>query len=106
MPKYLFIGGYTADGAKGVLRDGGSKRRQAATQVIESTGGTLIDIFWAFGSDDFYVIADFPDHAAAAAASLKVGASGATALRTVVTLSAEDLDAAAKLSPTYTPPGS
>ncbi|MCV0402822.1 MAG: GYD domain-containing protein [Chloroflexi bacterium] len=105
MAKYLFIGSYTAEGAKGVLKDGGSRRRQAATEVVESTGGTLHDIFWAFGSDDFYVIAEFPDHAAAAAASLKVGSSGAISLRTVVTMSAEDLDAAAKLSPTYTPPG-
>lgn len=106
MAKYLFIGSYTAEGAKGVLKDGGSKRRQAATQVVESTGGTLHDIFWGFGSDDFYVIAEFPDHAAAAAASLKVGASGAINLRTVVTMSADDLDAAAKLDPTYSPPGS
>lgn len=105
MPRYLFIGSYTAQGAQGVLKDGGSKRRDAATQVVESTGGTLQEIFWGFGNDDFYVIAEFPDHAAAAAASLKVGSSGATAIRTVVLLSAEDLDAAAKLSPQYTPPG-
>lgn len=105
MPRYLFIGGYTADGAKGVLKDGGTKRRQAASEVMESAGGTLEDIFWAFGSDDFYVLANFPDHAAAAAASLKVGSSGATAIRTIVLLSAEDLDAASRLSPKYRPPG-
>ncbi len=106
MPRYLFIGGYTADGAKGVLKDGGTKRRQAATEVVASTGGTLEDIFWAFGSDDFYVLANFPDHAAAAAASLKIGSSGSITLRTIVTLSAEDLDAASRLSPAYSPPGS
>ena len=105
MPRYLFIGGYTADGAKGVLKDGGTKRRKAATEVMASTGGTLEDIFWAFGSDDFYVLATFPSHAAAAAASLKVGASGAINIRTVVVLSAEDLDAASQLSPKYSPPG-
>lgn len=106
MARYLFIGGYTAEGAKGVLKDGGNARRAAASEVVASTGGQLVDIYWAFGEDDFYVIADFPDHAAAAAASLKVGSSGATRLRTVVLLSAEDLDAAAKLSPSYRPPGS
>lgn len=106
MPKYLFIGGYTAEGAKGVLKDGGTKRRQAAEQVVASTGGTLEDIFWGFGSDDFYVIATFPDHASAAAASLKVGSSGAIKIRTIVAMTAEDLDAAAKLSPQYSPPGS
>ena len=30
MPKYLVVATYTAEGAKGVLKDGGSKRRQAA----------------------------------------------------------------------------
>ncbi|HVL52788.1 MAG TPA: GYD domain-containing protein [Vitreimonas sp.] len=105
MPKYLLIGGYTADGAKGLLKDGGSKRRQAAQEVVGSTGGTLESIYWAFGEDDFYVIADFPDHAAASAASLKVGSSGAIRIRTVVLLTAEDLDAAKELSPTYRPPG-
>ena len=105
MPKYLFIGGYTAEGAKGVLKDGGTKRRKAAEEVVGSTGGTLEAIYWAFGEDDFYLIADLPDHAAAAAASLKVGSSGAIRIRTVVLLTAADLDAAAELSPAYRPPG-
>ena len=30
MPKYLVIGSYTAEGAAGVLREGGSGRRAAA----------------------------------------------------------------------------
>ena len=37
MPKYLIKASYTADGAKGLLKDGGSKRRTAAEQAIKSS---------------------------------------------------------------------
>lgn len=105
MPKYLIIGSYTADGAKGVLTEGGTRRKQAATDVIASVGGTLKDFYLGFGSDDFYVIADFPDHAAVTAASLTVGASGTSRLRTVVLITPEEVDAATKLTPHFRPPG-
>jgi len=103
--KYLFIGRYTAEGAKGVLREGGSGRRDAARQVVESVGGSLESLYWGFGKDDFYAIVDLPSHAAAAAASLTLGASGAINVRSVPLMTAEDLDAATKLSPSYRPPG-
>ncbi|MEX1157147.1 MAG: GYD domain-containing protein [Chloroflexota bacterium] len=105
MAKYLVIGSYTAQGAAGVLKEGGSGRRDAARQVIESVGGTLESIYWGFGTDDFYATADMPSAAAAAATSLKIGASGFARLRTVPLLTAEDLDAATKLSPNYRAPG-
>ena len=105
MAKYLIIGSYTAEGAKGVLKEGGSGRREAARQVMESVGGKLEAIYWGFGADDFYVIAEAPSYAAAAAASLTVGASGSSRTRTVVLMTAEDLDAASHMSPTFRPPG-
>ncbi len=39
MPKYLFHGSYTPEGLKGLLAEGGSKRRQAAEQALKSAGG-------------------------------------------------------------------
>lgn len=105
MPKYLFIGSYTADGARGLLKDGGTKRRQVAEQVVQSVGGTLETYYFGFGGDDFYLVADLPDHAAAAAVSLTVGSSGALSSRTVVLMTPEDVDAAAQRSVPYTAPG-
>lgn len=105
MPKYLIIGSYTTQGAQGVLKEGGTARREAAKQVIESVGGTVEAFYLAFGADDFYVLADFPDHAAVTAASLTVGASGAASLRTVVLITPEEADAATRLTPNYRPPG-
>ena len=61
MPKYLVAVRYTAEGAQGVIREGGSSRRRAAQQVIESVGGTLECFYFAYGETDMYSIADFPD---------------------------------------------
>lgn len=105
MAKYLFIGSYTPEGARGVLKEGGTSRRKAAENVVRSVGGSMESFYFGFGSDDFYLIADLPDHAAAAAASLTVGASGAVSVRTVVLMTPEDIDAATTRSVTYRAPG-
>jgi len=106
MPKYLVIGSYTPAGAAGVMKDGGTARMAAGKAAVASVGGTLETLYWGFGSDDFYALVDLPDHAAATAASLKLSSSGAfSALRTVPLMTAEDIDAASKLSPTFRPPG-
>ena len=106
MAKYLFIGNYTPDGAKGLLKAGGTARREAIKKVVESVGGTLESLYWAFGADDAFIIADLPSHAAAASVSLKISGSGAAGVRTTPIITAEDLDAASNLSPEYRPPGS
>ena len=105
MPKYLFAGSYTAEGARGVLAEGGSGRRDATEKLIASLGGTIEAYYFAFGSDDFFLIADLPGNAAAAAGALTAGATGAINNRTVVLLTPEEVDAATKLSPSYRPPG-
>lgn len=105
MPKYMFIGSYTAEGARGLLQDGGTRRREVADQVAQSVGGTIESHYFGFGSDDFYIVADLPDHAAAAALSLTVAASSAITMRTVVLMTAADIDAAGQRSVGYTAPG-
>jgi uncharacterized protein with GYD domain len=105
MPKYLLAASYTAEGAKGLLKDGGSKRRAAAEQAINSTGGKLEAFYFAFGEDDAYVIIDAPDNAAIVAASLAINASGAVRTRTTVLLTPEEIDQATKKGVTYRAPG-
>ncbi|HYZ91938.1 MAG TPA: GYD domain-containing protein [Actinomycetota bacterium] len=107
MPKYLLVASYTPEGAKGLLKDGGSKRKKMATKTLESIGGSVEAFYFAFGSDDAYVIYDAPDNASSAAASLVVAASGAIKARTIPLLTPEDIDDAAKKSKDidYTPPG-
>jgi uncharacterized protein with GYD domain len=105
MPRFLFSGSYTAEGARGVLSEGGTGRRAATERLVASLGGTVEAYYFAFGGDDFYLIADLPDQAAAAAGALTASASGALNVRTVVLLTPEELDAATRLSPSYRAPG-
>ena len=105
MAKYLIMASYTAEGAKGVLKDGGTKRRQAAEAAIKSAGGTLEGFYFAFGESDAIVIVDAPDHATIAATSLAINASGAVRTKTVVLITPEEIDQASKKNTTYKAPG-
>jgi len=105
MPKYLIEASYTSEGAKGLLKDGGSKRRQAAEQAIKSAGGKLEAFYFAFGDSDAFVIVDAPDHATVAAASVAINTSGAVRTKTIVLLTPEEMDQATKKGVKYTAPG-
>jgi uncharacterized protein with GYD domain len=105
MPKYLFTGSYTVQGSKGVIAEGGSARVAAVTKLMESLGGTLESFYFGFGSDDFYITADMPSNAAAAAVGLSVAAAGGATSRTIVLVTPEEVDEAVKLSPNYRAPG-
>jgi uncharacterized protein with GYD domain len=106
MSKYLLEVKYTLDGVRGVRAQGGSARDAAATELIASVGGKLDAFYFAFGDTDVYVLADFPDNVSAAAAAQAVSASGGATARTVVLLSAAEIDAAVSKTSTYRPPGS
>jgi uncharacterized protein with GYD domain len=105
MPKFLFVAEYSPEGVKGLLAEGGTARRDAIEKLAASVGGSLESFHFAFGADDAFVVCDLPDNTAAAAIGLTVGASGKAAVRTVALLTPEEVDAAAKQSPTYRPPG-
>ena len=95
MPKYLFEASYTADGAKGLLKDGGSKRRAAVEALVKGLGGHA----------DAFVIVDLPDSASATAVSLTVAASGAVRVKTIVLIAPEEVDQAVKKTIAYRAPG-
>ena len=106
MPKFLFEASYSIDGVKGVQSAGGTSRSEAVAAVAESVGGRLESFYFAFGDQDAYVVVDLPDNESAAAVALAVNGSGAVTVRTVVLLTPEEVDAAAKRSVDYRPPGS
>jgi uncharacterized protein with GYD domain len=105
MPKYLFRASYSAAGAAGVLKEGGSARAKAVEALVASVGGTVETMYWAMGADDFVLIADLPDTAAAAAASLTVGASGAVKITTSELMTAADMDEVVRRRVAYRAPG-
>jgi uncharacterized protein with GYD domain len=105
MPKYLLEGRYTVEGAKGVAKEGGTGRRAAVAKMAEGLGGKLEALYYAFGDVDVYVILDMPDAATATAAALAANQSGAVAIKTIVLITPEEVDEAAKKVVTYRPPG-
>lgn len=105
MPKYLFEASYTPAGSAGVVKDGGSQRRAAAEKLIQSLGGTVECMYFAFGTVDVFAIVDLPDNTAAATASLATASSGAMTGKMTVLLTPEEIDDAAKRGVSYTPPG-
>ena len=105
MPKYLLIGTYTTEGAKGLLKDGGSKRRQVAEAAMKSVGAKMEQLYFAFGDNDIYALIDAPDNVSIAAASLAISAAGGVHAKTVTLLTPEEIDQATKRSAIYTPPG-
>jgi uncharacterized protein with GYD domain len=104
--KYLVKASYTPEGAKGVQSAGGTSRRDAVAKMAEGLGGSLESFYFGFGETDAYVVLDLPDNSSAAAASIAVNTSGGATSEVVVLLTPEEIDAAAKLSVDYRPPGS
>lgn len=105
MGKYLFEGNYVGDGLKGLMREGGSKRRDALVEALKSVGGSLECMYFAFGETDVVGVLETPEPADAAALSLLVNSSGAVKVRLKPLMTPEDIDEAAKKNPSYRPPG-
>ena len=99
MAKYLVEARYTAEGAKGLAREGGTGRRAAAAKAVEGLSGKVESFYYAFG--DF----DVPDNVSAAALSLAVGQSGGINTKTVVLITPEEMDQAGKKAVDFRPPG-
>ena len=105
MPKFLFQASYNAEGAKGVVKDGGSGRRAAVEQLVKRLGGTVEGFYFAFGDVDAFVIVDLPGNAEAVATALSANASGVMQVKTTVLFTPEEMDAATKRDASFRAPG-
>jgi uncharacterized protein with GYD domain len=105
MPKFMIKASYSPEGARGLLKEGGTGRRAAVQKLVESIGGKVEAFYFAYGEDDAYVITDVPDATAGLAISLAVNASGAVRLSTIPLITPEEMDTACKKSTPYRAPG-
>jgi len=105
MAKFLVKASYNAEGAKGLLKEGGTGRRASVQKVIESLGGRMESFYFAYGEDDALVICDFADATTGIALSLAVNSTGAVRVSTVPLITPEEIDAACKKSVAYKAPG-
>jgi uncharacterized protein with GYD domain len=108
MAKYLIEAAYSQSGLKAVIKDGGTGRRAVVEAAVKALGGHLDMFYYAFGTSDIYAVVDAPDNITAAAFALAVGGTGVAAhLKTIVLLTPDEVDEAAKKSASsgYRPPG-
>ena len=106
MPKFLIKASYSTQGIKGVVTDGGTGRVEAVSKAIAGVGGQMESFYFAFGTDDVYIVADMPDNKSAIAMAATVGATGALSnYETVVLLEPSEIDQALRESVDYRPPG-
>jgi uncharacterized protein with GYD domain len=103
--RYLLKVSYTAEGARGLLQEGGPKRKTYVSNLAKKAGAKITSFDYAFGSDDVYVLCEAPGHAEMTALSLAVAGSGAASIETVVLISPAEVDAATKKAIAYRPPG-
>ncbi len=105
MAKYLVQARYVGKGVEGLLKEGGSARREAVAKATASMGGKLEAFYYAFGDHDVIAVVEAPDIASATAMSLAINATGAVQLKTTPLISCEEVDMATKKQGTYRPPG-
>jgi uncharacterized protein with GYD domain len=92
--KYLAIASYTAEGLRELAAHGASARIEASKKLVGDAGGSIESFYYAFGSDDVFIVCDMPDNVAAAAAAIAAGATGVVVTRMVPLLTADDIDQA------------
>ncbi len=56
MAEYLVPASYVGEGVVGLLKEGGSSRRDAVARAAEALGGSLDSMYYAFGDTDAFVI--------------------------------------------------
>jgi uncharacterized protein with GYD domain len=105
MAKYLAKARYNAEGARALVKEGGSARVAAVTKATKAIGGKVESFYFAYGGDDAFVIVDVPDAASGLALSLAVNASGSVSLELVPLITAKEMDAAAEIMVKYRAPG-
>lgn len=104
MPKFLIQGLFTKEGAKGLAKEGGTKRRQGVEKFFGSLGGKLEALYFAFGDTDVFTIAEFPDNVSAAAVSLTANSTAAINIKVTALITPEEMDQAAQKSQSLHPP--
>src|SRR5687768_5595885 len=105
MAKYLVKASYSAQGTKGLLKEGDSSRRAMVQKVVEGMGGRLEAFYFTFGEPDAFVILEVPDVTSVVALSLTVNATGAVHVSTTPLITPEEVDQASKKSVGYRAPG-
>ena len=105
MARFLIKASYSVEGTKGLLKEGGTGRRNAVKHALEALGGSLETIYFAYGEDDAFIIADVPDSVSGVALSLAANATGTVKVTTIPLITVAEMDAACKKTVAFRPAG-
>ncbi|HEY9340624.1 MAG TPA: GYD domain-containing protein [Hanamia sp.] len=105
MKKYLITGTYNAEGTAALIKEGGTKRKNAIDKMLAVLNGKVESFYYSTGEHDVYVIIELQDDITAAAISFAVNAAGLVRISTTPLFSVEDIDAACKKTVNYRAPG-
>lgn len=107
MAHYLIRGSYTPETWAALVKNP-QNRREVVQPLIESLGGKIEALYFAFGAEDVVAILEMPDNVSVGAASLAVTASGAfKSFQTTVLITPEEAVEMMRKAGTvgYRPPG-
>ena len=94
MAHYMFQASYSQQALKAMLEHP-QDRATAVKALIESAGGKMHSIFFAFGEHDVIIQFELPDNVSAAAIGIAVGAAGSLSkFKTTVLFTTKDAMAA------------
>jgi uncharacterized protein with GYD domain len=105
MLKCMLKVSYNAEGTKGLIKEGGTARRATVADMLGALGGKLESFHYASSGTMVYAVADMPDTTTVAAVTMAIRASGMMDIETIMLLSPEEVDQAAKKSVNYRSPG-
>ncbi len=106
MLKYLIKGDYTVEGTKGLIKEGGTSRKEAVSKLAASVDGSLESFHYCAGSTSYFVVFNLPSKTTVTALATAIVASGAvTVTECVELLTPAEMDEAVKKTPSYRAPG-
>jgi uncharacterized protein with GYD domain len=96
---------YTEKGMQGLVKDGGTKRREATRDLVEALGGKLVAYYFGFGEYDGLAIIEGLDNAETVAGNLTAAVTGTVQTKTTVLVTPEEMDQATKKMVPFRAPG-
>jgi uncharacterized protein with GYD domain len=109
MPRFITYASYSHAGVKGLVEKP-SDRSAVIKELVEKSGGKLIDLYMTTGQNDVVLITEVPDGTDAVALGMAVAASGSVSkVETVRAWTASEFkgiaEKASKMTGAYKPPG-
>ena len=92
MAGYLYIGSYTAEGARGLMKEGAAAREAETRTLFGKVGGEVLAYSFAVGEADFAIWAEMPDDMAALVPPLLASTTGTVNVHAIKLVSTAEMD--------------